>query len=245
MRGLNGKRVLITGAASGIGKATAIRFMEEGARVLALDFNQQTLEQFKNEQPSLAGAILADLADPEQIVRAFSEADELAGGIDVLINNAGISLRRNFCDITLDDWRKVMKVNLDGLFLASQQAARRMLAGNGGVILNMGSTNALVGYMRHAIYNSSKAAIVQLTRSLALELAPKIRVNVVCPGFIQTPLLTYPPTVAEMVPLKRLGKPEEVAGLFAYLASEDANFITGQVFVIDGGEIAGGLASYG
>jgi len=169
--------------------------------------------------------------------------------MDVLINNAGVSIRRRFMDISPQEWRQVMAVNLDGVFLVAQQAARRMLAGDGGVILNMGSTNGLRGYPYYADYNASKAGVIELTRSMALELAPTVRVNAVCPGFILTPMqeAEYTPEMRRAfeakVPLGKLGRPEDVAAIFAFLASDDAGFITGQCFVIDGGEIAGGLAS--
>jgi len=135
------------------------------------------------------------------------------------------------------------------MFFVAQQAARRMLEGDGGVILNMGSTNGIMGYPFYADYNTSKAGVIELTRSMALELAPKVRVNCVCPGFILTSMQEgeYTPemlrTFKSKVPLKRVGRPAEVAALFAFLASDDAAFITGHYFVIDGGEIAGGLAS--
>jgi meso-butanediol dehydrogenase/(S,S)-butanediol dehydrogenase/diacetyl reductase len=249
VRGLKNKRVLITGGARGIGAATAVRFLEEGSHVVVLDCDDEGLRHIKREMPALSGSINADVSDPDAVAQAFEELDNLMGGLDVLINNAGISIRHRFMDISPQEWRQVMDVNLDGVFLVAQQAARRMLAAGSGVILNMGSTNGLMGYHYYADYNASKAGVIELTRSMALELAPRVRVNAVCPGFILTPMqkAEYAPEMRRAfeakVPLGRLGQPEEVAALFTFLASDDAAFITGQTFVIDGGEIAGGLAS--
>jgi len=248
MRGLAGKRVLITGAAGGIGAATAVRFAEEGAHVVALDRDAGALERLQG-RVALCGLLQADVSDPGQVARALVELDGLVGGLDVLINNAGISIRHKFLEITAEEWRRVLAVNLEGVFCVAQEAARRMVAGAGGVILNMGSTNGLLGYPYYADYNASKAGVIELTRSMALELAPAVRVNAVCPGWILTPMqeAEYTPEMrhafARKVPLQRLGRPEDVAAMFAFLASEDAAFITGQVLVVDGGEIAGGLAS--
>ncbi len=249
MRGLANKRVLITGAAGGIGTATAERFLEERARVVALDRDPAALWRLGFALPALSGRIRADVSDPEDITRAFKELDDLLGGLDVLINNAGISIRHSFLDITARDWQDVIDVNLSGVFFAAQQAARRMLEAGGGVIVNMGSTNGLMGYPYYADYNASKAGVIELTRTMALELGPSVRVNAVCPGFILTPMQAAEYTdemqaaFAAKLPLNRLGRPEDVAALFAFLASDDAAFITGQCFVIDGGELAGGLAS--
>ena len=249
MHGLKDKRVLITGGARGIGAATAARFLEEGARVVVLDRDEAGCRRIAKEMPALEGTIVADVSDAQAVARAFHELDDLMYGLDVLINNAGISIRQPFMDITPNQWLEVIDVNLHGVFYVAQQAARRMVEGQGGVILNMASTNGLMGYPYYASYNASKAGVIELTRSMALELAPKVRVNAICPGYILTPMqqAEYTPEMLRAcqskVPLGRLGKPEEVAALFAFLASDDAKFITGQYFVIDGGEIAGGLAS--
>ena len=249
MHGLKDKRVLITGGAGGIGAVTAQRFIEEGSRVAVIDQDEKAGARLQFDLPALETIIYADVADSTSVAQAFDKLDRQMGGLDILINNAGISIRQPFMGITPQQWRSVLSVNLDGIFYVAQQAARRMLAGAGGVILNMGSSNGLVGYHYYADYNASKAGVIELTRSMALELGPTIRVNAVCPGFIMTPMqeAEYTPEMRRVfedkVPLRRLGSPKDVAALFAFLASDEASYITGQYFVIDGGEITGGLAS--
>jgi meso-butanediol dehydrogenase / (S,S)-butanediol dehydrogenase / diacetyl reductase len=249
MRGLEGKRVLITGGASGIGAATAARFIEEGCRVVVLDRDADACERLQHELPGLVGTFDADVSDANRVQHTIGNVIVGLGGLDVVINNAGISIRHNFLDITTEEWNRVLAVNLSGVFHVAQAAARYMIANKGGVILNMASTNGIVGHPYYADYNATKAAVIELTKSMALELAPKVRVNAVAPGYVLTPMqrAEYSEEMLEAVnlkvPLRRHAKPEEVAGLFAFLASEDAAYLTGGVYVIDGGETAGALAS--
>jgi NAD(P)-dependent dehydrogenase (short-subunit alcohol dehydrogenase family) len=246
---LQDKRTLITGGASGIGAATATRYIDEGARVVILDRDASACERMKEQLPGLVGVITADVSDIEELESAFIELDTLMNGVDIVINNAGISIRHAFLDITMEEWRQVMDVNLNGVFYVAQHAARRMMDVGAGVIINMASTNGLMGYPYYADYNASKAGVIALTRTMALELAPKVRVLAVCPGYVLTPMqeAEYSPEKLEEVnsklPLGRHATPDEVASLFVFLASEEASYLTGHCYVIDGGEIAGGLAS--
>lgn len=248
MKGLTGKRVLITGGARGIGKAAASRFLEEGARTAVLSRNPASLEKVRHELPGLEAALQADVSRPDELKRAFQELDAVWDGVDILINNAGIDYRHTFLELPLDEWHAITETNLTGAFICAQEASRRMILG-GGAIVNMASTNGLTGTRLHAAYNTSKGGLIELTRSMALELGPKIRVNAVCPGWIMTDMQDelYTPedaaNFAAILPLKRLGTPEDVASLCAFLASDEAAFITGQTFVIDGGELAGSIGS--
>jgi|SRR5579871_656751 len=249
MRGLRNKRVLITGGASGIGAATAARFVDEAARVAILDRDADGCDRITRELPGIVGAFAGDVSDLKQVQHVLGNVVLALGGLDVVINNAGISIRHKFLEITPEEWNQVLAVNLSGVFYVAQAAARYMMQQSGGVVLNMASTNGLVGHPYYADYNATKAGVIQLTRSMALELAPRVRVNAVAPGYVLTPMqrAEYSDAMLEAVngkiPLGRHAQPEEIAGLFAFLASDDAAYLTGQVYVIDGGETAGGLAS--
>jgi meso-butanediol dehydrogenase/(S,S)-butanediol dehydrogenase/diacetyl reductase len=222
MKGLAGKRVVVTGGSSGIGEATVRRFRDEGAHVTSM---------------ALDGEIECDVADAEQVAAAF----EQLGDIDVLVANAGISIRAPFLEIREEDWRRVLDVNLTGVFHCAQQAARRM---DEGVILMTASTNGLAGHENYSDYNASKAGVILLARTMARELAPRIRVNAVCPGYVLTPMQRAEysdemlAAVNATIPLQRHADPHEVAALFAFLASDDAAYITGAAITVDGGETA-------
>jgi meso-butanediol dehydrogenase/(S,S)-butanediol dehydrogenase/diacetyl reductase len=254
MKGLKEKRVLITGGASGIGTATAARFLEEGSRVCILDRDAKACEAIRRQMPGISEAIIADVTDLMQVEAALADAVRVMDGVDVVINNAGISIRHNFLDISPEEWDKVIAVNLTGVFYVAQTAARHMwerykVESGSGVILQTASTNGIMGYPYYADYNATKAAVIELTRSMALELAPRIRVCAIAPGYVLTPMQRAEYTdsmldeVNQKIPLRRHAKPEEIAALFAFLASDDAAYATGQVFTMDGGETAGGLAS--
>jgi NAD(P)-dependent dehydrogenase (short-subunit alcohol dehydrogenase family) len=233
VKGLEGKRVVVTGGTSGIGAATVQRFRDEGSRVAAIADRDV-------EDPGL----LCDVADADQVTSAFARVDELLGGVDVLIANAGISVRKPFLEIAEADWRRVLDVNLTGVFHCAQQAARRMTAGDGGVILMTASTNGLTGHPFYADYNAAKAGVIQLARTMALELAPKVRVNSICPGYVLTPMQRAEYSdemLAEVnagIPLGRHAAPEEIAALFAFLASDEGAYFTGATISVDGGETA-------
>jgi NAD(P)-dependent dehydrogenase (short-subunit alcohol dehydrogenase family) len=236
---------MVTGAASGIGLATAQRFAAEGARVVILDVNRGALERVLAENPVFEGGLVADVSDPKSVSDAFAELDGLLGGIDVLVANAGISVRSDFVDITPEQWDKVLGINLKGIFLCAKEAARRMMAQESGVILMTASSNGTEGHRWYADYNASKAGVILLAKTMALELAPTVRVNAVCPGYVLTPMqkAEYTPEmlaqVNEGIPMKRHAEPEEIGALYAFLASDDAAYITGADIRIDGGETAG------
>ncbi len=249
MRGLKGKNVLVTGGASGIGRATTQRFLEEGCSVCVLDYSAEVRARVARELPELSGVLAADVSNLEQVQAAFSEAISLMGSVDVLINNAGISIRHEFLDITPEEWDQVLGVNLKGVFYMAQTAARHMMEKGSGVILNTASTGGSRGHPHYADYCASKGGVISLTHAMALELAPVVRVNSISPGYVLTPMQRAEysdemlDAVNRKIPMGRHGKPEEIAALFAYLASEDGAYATGHDYVMDGAEITGGLCS--
>lgn len=242
---LSGRRVMVTGAASGIGFATAMRFADEGAFVFLVDRDAESLGKAATAHENFKGSAAADVSGEDQVAASFAKMDTALGGIDVLVSNAGISIRSDFVDITYEQWRRVMDINLGGMFLTSREAARRMKARGGGVILMTASSNGTEGHRWYADYNASKAGVILLAKTMALELAPIVRVNCVCPGYVLTPMQRAEYTdemlasTNEGIPMKRHAAPEEIGALYAFLASDDAQYITGADIRIDGGETAG------
>lgn len=244
------KHVMITGAARGIGFETARQFKLEGAVVSMIDNHEENLlaaaKVLTDNGNANVYAYCIDIADKASVAEAVSKADSIKP-IDVLINNAGIAFETPFLDIEEKEWKQIIDINLTGMFFVGQAVCRLMAERKKGVVVNMGSKNGLDGEFGYAHYNSSKGGVIMLTKTMALELAHLgIRVNAVCPGYIQTPMSMEidPPAFTEKfveryIPLNRPGKVEEVAPLFLFLASEDSSFITGQIFVADGGQLAG------
>ena len=247
---LQGKRVIVTGGASGIGLSTAQRFVEEGSKVYIFDINGKALEQALEENPGFAGGTVMDVGDETSVKQGFAEADGIIGGVDILISNAGISIRNLFRDTNYEQWRRVLNTNLDGMYLCAKEALDRMDRQKSGVILMTASNNGMEAHPYYTDYNVSKAGVILLTRTLAVEYAPHIRVNAICPGYVLTPMQKAEYTdemfekVNQGIPMKRHANPEEVAALFAFLASGEASYITGQHIPIDGGETAKLLADF-
>jgi len=242
---LKNKRVIVTGGGSGIGQATVERFVSEGAKVFIFDINEDALFETKKLIPGVAGTAVVDVAEEQSVKAGFLAADECLGGLDILISNAGISIRNRFIDTDFAQWRKVMGINLDGMYLCCIEAVKRMEKQRSGVILMTASTNGMEGHPYYTDYNVSKAGVILLGRTIALECAPWLRINSICPGYVLTPMQKAEYTDEEMavvndgIPMKRHAEPSEVAALFAFLSSDEAKYITGQHIPIDGGETAG------
>jgi NAD(P)-dependent dehydrogenase (short-subunit alcohol dehydrogenase family) len=244
------KRVLVTGGASGIGEATAGRFLREGAHVVVLDRSRENLaaaeERLRPVHRDGPALVLeeGDVTSAGDVDRVVGAAVDRFGGIDVLVSNAGIAYQEPFLQISREHWDETQRVNLTGMFVVTQRVAREMVRAGGGTILLTSSTNGLVGEDKYAHYNASKGGVTLLTKSLAIELGPHgIRVNAVCPGYIVTPLAesiddpAFMEAYRQRLPLRRLGTPGDVAGAFAFLASDDAAFVTGETLLIDGGQL--------
>ncbi len=246
---LLGKRVIITGGSTGIGEAIARRFLDEGAKVCVWCRNPDNAKTIKTELPALSDVVGVDVAEPAEVDAAFPRSITALGGLDVMICNAGISIRRDFLDIDRADFDRVMRVNVHGVFYPSQLAARHMMKADGGAILITASTAGVVGYRRYADYNASKGAVLAMMRTMAIELAPKVRVNAINPGYTSTPMqdAEYTPEMLRkvngIIPMGRHGRPEEIAGLYVYLASNEAAYATGGIFTFDGAESVGSAAT--
>jgi NAD(P)-dependent dehydrogenase (short-subunit alcohol dehydrogenase family) len=245
-----GKRVLITGASQGIGKATAERFASEGARLIVTARRADLLEVAAAEIRDAYGAEIhtypMDVSSATDVQGLVQFALDRWDGIDILINNAGICQEGHFLEATEAHWDETLAINLKGHFLVAQAVAREMVKVRSGVIVNMSSTNGLAGEAGYSAYNASKAGTLLLTKTMALELASYgIRVNCVAPGYIVTPMSQALDSnqrvfwyAKEKIPMERPAQPDEVASVFAFLASDDASFITGEAVVIDGGQLA-------
>lgn len=240
---LNGKVALVSGGARGIGAAIVGRFLDEGSKVLVGDVLDAEGEQLVARLGSDARYVHLDVTKPADWEKAVNEADSAYGGLSVLVNNAGIVNFGRIDEYGLDQWARIIDVNLTGVFNGIKAAAPSLAAAGGASIINISSIAGLRGYGQLCGYTASKFGVRGLTKSAALDLGNSgIRVNSVHPGVIQTPMTEGMAFETDHVPMRRIGQPTEVADLVVYLAGDESSYVTGAEFVIDGGETAGTIA---
>lgn len=248
---LKDKVALITGAARGIGFATARAFVREGARVVAADLNLEGAERAAAELGRGGGRVMAlavDVGDAASVDGMFDAILAACGRLDLLVNNAGIGSNTPFLDMTLEEWERVIRVNLTGAFLVAQGAARLMVRGGGGKIVNIASLSGQRGGVGRTAYGSAKAGLELLTKVMAVELAESnINVNAIAPGPIETEMARYVHDAATrrayeyLVPQRRYGTPEDIAQAAVFLCSEESRYVHGHTLNVDGGFLAAGL----
>jgi len=239
---LDGRKALVTGGASGIGAATCRALAAAGAHVTIADIDRQAAETLARELPS-ASAMIFDITEEAAVRQAFASLPSL----DILINNAGIGLVGNIEETALDDFQRLLRVNVEGLFLVTKHAMPLLIASKG-CIVNIGSVAGLVGVKRRFAYCATKGAVVALTRQIAVDYPTALRVNCICPGTVDTPFVEaylekYHKNEKEKVraelnqrqPIGRMGRPEEIASLALYLSAKESDFVNGSVITIDGG----------
>ena len=248
---LKDRVAIITGAGSGNGRGIALRFSEEGARIVAADVDSESAQETANLVEDAGGeafAVRVDVSRREQVSAMVEAAAEQFGGIDILVNNAGVETLVPLLDLEESEWDRIVDTNLKGAFLCGQIAARAMVSAQAsGAIVNIASINAKIALAGQAHYTSSKGGLIMLTKSMALDLAPHgIRVNAIGPGVIETRMtersLSDPERRAMLlskVPLGRVGQPRDVANAALFLASDEASYITGTTLYVDGGWLAG------
>ena len=242
---LKNKTAIISGATRGIGRAIAIELAREGANIsfnyLSSDTAALELEKLINNAGVKAKSFKADIKDYEAVKAWVDDTKDLFGSIDIIVNNAGIIRDKALALMSTDDWHEVINTNLNGTFNLSRASMIQLIKQKRGVIINISSVSGMMGLPRQTNYSASKAAIIGFTKSLAKEVGPyNVRVNAVAPGFIETDMLDdlneeYINQVKKQVPLARFGRPEEIAKAVRFLASDDAAYVTGHTFVIDGG----------
>ena len=242
---------IITGGARGIGYSIAERLASDGAAVAIADISADSAYAAATrlqEAGYQAQAIPTDITDRDSVNKMVQATLDAFGRLDLLVNNAGVGLNRPFLETTLEDWERVLRVNLTGTFVCSQAASRVMVEAGGGRIIHIASISGERGAQNRSAYGASKAGVIQLTKVMALELAAKgIRVNAVAPGPVATPMTSVTHTQAirdsyySRIPLKRYAQPEEIAAAVAFLASDEASFVNGHILDVDGGFISSGL----
>jgi len=251
MRQLAGKLAVVTGAATGIGRATARLFAREGAEVVVADTNErsarETVDSIRNEDDGRARFVRTDVSKAEDMKSLMEVASGLMGGIDIVVNNAGVQRAGEVTDFEESEWDLLMRVNPKSCFLGAKYGVPYLIERGGGAIVNVASLAGLKGGPGMTAYSASKGAIVAFSKALAAELAPhEIRVNALCPGWIDTPFNqpviefmggrdTQEGTIRQIVPLRRQGNAEEVASAALFLASAASSYVTGQAIVVDGG----------